>query len=56
MDLSYAKLVPQVRKVDINAIQLSGKVCKKVYAFLSVISQQTVPLKSIVNQDETKKC
>ena len=55
MDLSYSNLVPQVWKVDINAIQLSGKVCEKVYAFLSVISQYTVTLKSIVNQDEIKK-
>ena len=49
-------MVPQVCKVDINAIQLSRKDCEKVYAFLSVISQYTVPLKSIVNQDEIKKC
>ena len=48
-------MAPQVCKVDINASQLSGKVCEKVYAFLGVISQYTVPLKSIVNQDEIKK-
>ena len=48
-------MVPQVCKLDTNASQLSGKVCEKVYAFLGVISQYTVPLKSIVNQDEIKK-
>lgn len=54
--ITNSNLVPQVGKVDINAIQLSGKVCEKVYAFLGVISQYTIPLKSTVNQDEIKKC